>query len=85
MNALSHKFIVAAFLLFLGYYVILAAYYLVLGLVGFWVSRTRGKEDEEEDYAAIDASSFTVPVSILITTALVPLLPRRTGLPLLSI
>ena len=66
METLTHHMFVAAFFLFLGYYVILALYYLVLGLIGFSVGRQRGAEDAGEDYRLLAASSFTLPVSIVL-------------------
>ncbi|MCX7007897.1 MAG: glycosyltransferase family 2 protein, partial [Kiritimatiellaeota bacterium] len=66
METLTHQMFVAAFFIFLGYYVVLAVYYLVLGLFGVAVGRQRGKEDTEEDYRLLAASSFTLPVSIIL-------------------
>ena len=66
METLTHQIFVAAFFIFLGYYVVLAVYYLILGLVGFAVGHQRGEEDAEEDYRLLAASSFTLPVSIIL-------------------
>ena len=66
METLIHQFFVYAFFFFLGYYVVLAVYYLILGLIGFVVGHKRGQEDTEEDYRALATSSFTTPVSIIL-------------------
>jgi cellulose synthase/poly-beta-1,6-N-acetylglucosamine synthase-like glycosyltransferase len=66
METFTHQMFIVAFFIFLGYYVVLAVYYLVLGLVGFAVGHQRGEEDAEEDYRLLAASSFTLPVSIIL-------------------
>ncbi len=60
------SFFSAAFAVFVGYYLFLSMYYLVLNMVGFFEYWNRRKEHEEENYAALSVSSFTVPVSIII-------------------
>ena len=66
METFNHYFFQGAFFVFLGYYLVLAAYYFVLGIVGVLVNYRREREADEEDYTAMAASSFTIPVSIII-------------------
>ncbi len=60
------SFFSGAFVIFVAYYLFLSVYYLVLNMVGFFEYWNRRKEHEEENYAALSVSSFTVPVSIII-------------------
>lgn len=65
METMTHPLFIAAFFIFLGYYVVLAVYYFILGLVGFAVGHRRSAEDAEEDYRLLAASGFTLPVSVI--------------------
>ena len=66
METFNHYFFETAFLFFLGYYLVLAVYYLFLGMVGALVNYKREREAAGEDYVALAASSFTIPVSIIL-------------------
>ena len=66
METFNHYFFETAFLFFLGYYLVLAVYYLFLGMVGALVNYKREKEAAGEDYVVLAASSFTIPVSIIL-------------------
>ena len=59
METFNHYFFETAFLFFLGYYLVLAVYYLFLGMVGALVNYKREREAAGEDYVALAASSFT--------------------------
>jgi cellulose synthase/poly-beta-1,6-N-acetylglucosamine synthase-like glycosyltransferase len=66
MDTLIHNFFIITFFVFLGYYLLLAVYSFILGFVGISVDHNRGKQDAEEDYVSMAASSFALPVSIIL-------------------
>ncbi|MDD4940125.1 MAG: glycosyltransferase [Candidatus Omnitrophica bacterium] len=65
-NLWGAKFTYAAFLIFLGYFLLLSAYYLFLGIVGFIESKKWVKKREEEDYSLTYFTTFDIPVSIVL-------------------
>lgn len=59
--------IYAVFVIFFGYFIVLTLYYLFLVLVGLLESEKRSEEEElAEEYVALAASAFTLPVSVII-------------------
>lgn len=62
---LEHFFSLS-FVVFVCYYLLGAAYYLLLNTVGFFEYLQRRREHEQEDYAMLSVSSFTIPVSVII-------------------
>lgn len=59
--------IYTVFVIFFGYFIVLVLYYFFLVLVGLLESEKRSEEQElAEEYAALAASTFTLPVSIII-------------------
>lgn len=54
------------FFVFLGYFLALNLYYLVLILIGLFQNRRIALEAKEEGYSALAHSTFTVPVSIIV-------------------
>ena len=63
---ISGHFFTAAFFIFIAYYLLATAYYLILGGVGFFEDRKRARQHREEDYTAFSVSTFTIPVSVII-------------------
>src|SRR5262245_7200642 len=63
--ALSH-FFAWTFWIFMGYYLLGLSYHVIFGLMGLTESWRRAREHEEENYAALSDSSFTLPISIII-------------------
>ncbi len=59
-------FFLFAFWICLGYYLVGLLYNVVIGLIGFVEGWRRAREHEEENYAALAVSSFTLPVSLII-------------------
>lgn len=59
--------IYAVFVIFFGYFIVLTLYCLFLVFVGLLESEKRSEEEElAEEYAALAASTFTLPVSVII-------------------
>lgn len=54
------------FLIFLAYFLLLIFYYFILGIIALFEERRRAWEDSTEDYTSLSASSFTMPVSVII-------------------
>ncbi|MFH1189091.1 MAG: glycosyltransferase [Candidatus Omnitrophota bacterium] len=54
------------FLVFLGYFLILIAYYFFLGIVGFVEGKKWSRKKKEEDYALSYFTSFALPVTIIV-------------------
>ena len=55
-----------AFVVFLGYYVLQAIYSIVLSAVGLFEERRRQRQDQAELYASLTASSFAIPLSVIL-------------------
>lgn len=54
------------FIIFFVYFLLVLLHYFVLGITGIFENRRRMQEDVREDYSLLSASSFTIPVSIII-------------------
>lgn len=65
-NPLADKIFYAIFLTFLGYFLLVMFYYLMLALIGFIEGKKRKLESEEEAYSILSSSTFTLPVSVII-------------------
>ena len=56
----------SAFFIFLGYFLLLIFYYILLAIIGFVEEKKRTLQSEDEGYPILSASTFTLPVSIII-------------------
>lgn len=60
------RYISILFIIYLSYFLLLVAYQMVLGIIGFFENRRRNKQDEAEDYTIFAVSTFSLPVSFII-------------------
>ncbi len=66
MSIILARITYAMFFVFLGYFLLLSAFYFFLSFVGFFEGRKRSWESEEEDYPLIYLSGIAIPVTIVI-------------------
>lgn len=65
-TVLLSKIIYTAFPVFLGYFLILTFFYLILSVIGLLEGKRRAWESEEEDYPAVYFTAVNTPVSVII-------------------
>lgn len=59
-------FFTCAFVVYFGYFLLLLAYYSLLGVISFFEDRRRARESAEEMYDELFTTHFTMPVSVII-------------------
>jgi cellulose synthase/poly-beta-1,6-N-acetylglucosamine synthase-like glycosyltransferase len=62
----SDSFIFWAFIVLLGYFLGLLGNYVAMAFIGFSEGRRRARQHQAEDYSFMEASRFTIPVSIVL-------------------